>query len=146
MTAARAGTSAARIPVPPETATAVSASVAVEQAVESPVSRHGVFRAAWYAVNILLLLSILGVLWSAAWEYSTRRYLKGFSDAIIPVSSSPVQKIQAILDWMSHSPARATEAPDSYSDDRDPIDTLNYASLLRAVSYTHLTLPTILLV
>jgi hypothetical protein len=73
----------------------------------------------------------MATLWSSAWEYSTRRYLKGFSDAIVPFSTSPTQKIQAILDWMSHTPARIGEAPVSLTDDRDPTDTLNYASLLR---------------
>ncbi len=94
-------------------------------------NRHTVFRTVWLVVNVLLLSSLLAVLWSSAWEYSTRRYLQGFSDAIVPYSSSPTQKIQSILDWMSHAPARLGQAPASLTDDRDPTDTLNYASLLR---------------
>lgn len=89
------------------------------------------FRTIWLAVNVLLLTSLIGVVWSSAWEYSTRRYLKGFSDAIIPYSTSPIQKVEAILDWMSHTPARIGQAPPSLTDDRDPTNTLNYASLLR---------------
>jgi hypothetical protein len=93
--------------------------------------RHTFFRSIWITVNILLLFSLIGVLWSSAWEYSTRRYLKGFSDAIVPFSAPPIQKIQSILAWMSHTPARFSQAPASLSDDRDPTDTLNYDSLLR---------------
>ena len=94
-------------------------------------ARHAFFRSVWIAANILLLLSLIGVLWSSAWEYSTRRYLKGFSDAIVPFSATPMQKTQSILSWMSHTPARLGQAPASLSDDRDPTDTLNYDSLLR---------------
>jgi hypothetical protein len=98
---------------------------------DAPQIHHPVFRSLWYAVNILLLLSIFGVLWSSAWEYSTRRYLKGFSDAIVPFSAPPLQKVQSILTWMSHNPARTGDVPGGVSDDRDPTDTLNYASLLK---------------
>jgi hypothetical protein len=97
----------------------------------SAQSGHVVFRTAWYSVNILLVFSVLAVVWSSAWEYSTRRYLKGFSDAIIPFTAPPVQKVQAILTWMSHTPARFGQAPPADNDDRNPADTLNYASLLR---------------
>jgi Transglutaminase-like superfamily len=92
---------------------------------------HPVFLTFWCAVNSLLILSILLAVYAAGWEYSTRRYLKGFSDAIIPESASPQEKIDAILSWMSHGPSRQQTTPDSSSSDRDPTSTLNYASLLR---------------
>lgn len=91
---------------------------------------HGIFRVTWYGVNILLFAALVGVLWTAAWEYSTECYLRGFSDAVIPFSAAPTRKIEAILHWMGHSPARFDQAPESMADDRDPTDTLNYASLL----------------
>ncbi|MGH9574630.1 MAG: transglutaminase domain-containing protein [Candidatus Acidiferrales bacterium] len=91
---------------------------------------HRIFRVTWYAVNIFLFAALLAVLWAVAREYSTERYLKGFSDAIIPFSAPPTQKVQAILNWMGHTPARFDQAPASMADDRDPTDTLNYASLL----------------
>jgi hypothetical protein len=93
--------------------------------------RHRFFGVVWYVVNILLMLAILLVAYSAVWEYSTRRYLKGFSDAIVPASSSNEEKIEAILRWMSHGPGRIEVSSATVSPDRDPIDTLNYASLLR---------------
>jgi Transglutaminase-like superfamily len=91
--------------------------------------RARIFETFWYCVNILLLLSALFLLYSAGWEYSTRKYLRGFSDAIIPASATPLDKAQTILDWMAHGPDRAP-GPGMISD-RDPSDTLNYRSLLR---------------
>lgn len=73
---------------------------------------------------------MIAALWCSGWEYSTRRYLKGFSDAIVPHTATPVQKIQAILGWISRTQSRFQQAPAAMADDRDPTDTLNYASLL----------------
>jgi Transglutaminase-like superfamily len=91
--------------------------------------RHTVFRAVWLATNVLLLLAILAAAYSVVWEYSTQRYVKGFSDAVIPASGTPEEKIDAILHWMSDGPARRETAPDGSL--RDPTETLNYASLLK---------------
>ena len=93
--------------------------------------RQPVFWAIWFAVNVLLILSILLAAYSAVWEYSTRRYLKGFSDAIVPVSATAEEKIEVILNWMSSGPARLQSGPDDLSQHRDPIEALNYASLLQ---------------
>ena len=65
------------------------------------------------------------------WEYSVRRYLNGFSDAIVPAAGTPELKIEAILSWMKHGPARQAGGPSTLVPDRDPVETLNYASLLR---------------
>jgi hypothetical protein len=64
-------------------------------------------------------------------EYSVRRYLDGFSDAIAPSILPAEPKIQALLDWMRIEPSRAVAAnPDALSQ-RDPYITLNYQQLLR---------------
>lgn len=55
--------------------------------------------------------------------------MKGFADAIIPVSDTPEEKIEAILHWMSNGPARRASAPDGSL--RDPAETLNDATLLK---------------
>jgi hypothetical protein len=93
---------------------------------------HLFFQALWFAVNVLLTLSILMVAYSAVWEYSTRRYLKGFADAVVPASATAEQKTEAILHWMSNGPARLESGPDAVSSTRDPVETLNYVALLQA--------------
>jgi hypothetical protein len=94
-------------------------------------NRHPVFRAIWFAGNVLLILAIVLVVYSTGWEYSTRRYLKGFSDAVVPASARSEDKVQAILRWMRGGPARIQDDPVSFSEARDPVETLNYAALLR---------------
>ena len=93
-------------------------------------SRHPLFRLIWWASNLLLILALCLAVYSLLWEYSTRRYLKGFSDAIVPATSSTEAKIEAILNWMSYGPARSAGSS-SISRDRDPTDTLNFTSLLQ---------------
>jgi hypothetical protein len=95
------------------------------------MNRHFFFRFSWYVINALLVISTLLAIYSIGWEYSTRRYLKGFSDAIIPVSGSPEEKVEAILNWMSHGPSRLEAGPNALSPDRDPTETLNYNALLQ---------------
>lgn len=95
------------------------------------VQRHSIFQAAWYLVNSLLVVATLLAIYSTSWEYSTRRYLKGFSDAIIPAAAPAEEKIEAILTWMAHGPARQTASPSALASNRDPTDTLNVEALLR---------------
>ena len=78
-------TKPARFSIAKETSAGLIPSVAADD-------RHRFFGVVWYVVNILLILAILLVAYSAAWEYSTRRYLKGFSDAIVPASSLDEEK------------------------------------------------------
>jgi hypothetical protein len=95
------------------------------------MKQHAIFRIAWWSVNLLLAASLVALLFAGGWEYSVRRYLKGFSDAIVPVMVSPEQKIEAILDWMRNGPSRAsTTNPDALAR-RDPENTLNYQQLLQ---------------
>jgi Transglutaminase-like superfamily len=112
-------------------------STAQEGSLHEPLSVHprkpgvALFRTVWYAGNVLLILAILLAGYSAVWEYSTRKYLKGFSDAIVPVAAPTDEKAEAILRWMANGPTRRQHGPDPSSPDRDPTDTLNYTSLLR---------------
>jgi len=91
---------------------------------------HRILRACWPVVNVLLLVSIAAVLFSLGWEFSTRSYLKGFSDAIIPASEGPEQKVEAILQWMAHGPARRDSPDPGALAARNPEETLNIQSLL----------------
>jgi hypothetical protein len=41
------------------------------------------FRSVWWLSNILLIIALLVTMRSEVWEFSTRKCLKGFSDAIV---------------------------------------------------------------
>lgn len=96
---------------------------------ELPKDSHHLFWLLLKVTDFLSLIAVLVVLYCAAWEYSTQRYVDAFSDAIVPVGGTPQQKIQSILDWMAHPPARFISG--GTPNDRDPIDTLNYKALLQ---------------
>lgn len=88
------------------------------------------FRVTWWTANILLAVAIIALVYSAGWEYSVRRYLKGFSDAVIPAMSTPTQKVESILLWMKSGPPRPLANHPAELSSRDPETTLNYQQLL----------------
>lgn len=93
---------------------------------------HRLFRTAWWSINLLLLLSVVTLLYSCGWEYSVRRYLDGFSDAIVPAwLPSEEKKAEALLTWMRAEPTRAVAEDPTVLPTRDPQFTLNYQQLLR---------------
>jgi hypothetical protein len=96
----------------------------------SAMKKESIIQTASFSINVLLISSVLLSLFGLAWEYSTRRYLSGFSNAVLPYASSPEKKVAAILAWMEQGPARETEYYSDDSQNRDPIDTLNYKELL----------------
>lgn len=121
----------APIDTPPETRAHASAKIRDSSAsLAAPRGRERTFWALWRVCSALLILSVILLAYSAIWEFSTRRYLKGFSDAIVPANSEPAVKIQAILSWMSGPAAKDTD-PSAVNNDRDPEDTLNYTTLLQ---------------
>ena len=91
---------------------------------------HPLFRLVWRTVNLLLAAAVVSSLYAGIREYSVRRYLKGFSDAVIPEAAAPEQKVQAILSWMQSGPARYVAADPDVLSGRDPENTLNYRQLL----------------
>ena len=95
-----------------------------------PTGRHTFFRGIWWGTNVLLLFAVIAVIYSGGWEYSVRRYLDGFSDAIIPDSEPAEKQVEAILDWMRKGPPRLIAADPSVLSGRDPQTTLNYQQLL----------------
>jgi hypothetical protein len=95
-----------------------------------PTTRHRIFRAAWWSSNLLLATAAVSLVYAGVWEVSVRRYLKGFSDAIVPISAPPEQKTEAILDWMRSGTPRSVAADPSALSTRNPESTLNYQQLL----------------
>ena len=53
------------------------------------MKKHPIIRSCWFAVNALLLVSVAAGLLNLGWEFSTRSYLEGLADAIIPASDVP---------------------------------------------------------
>ena len=89
-----------------------------------------IFRVIWRGANVALLASLLALVYTAGWEYSVRRYLTGFDEAIIPTNAAPEQRVDAILHWMREGPPRSAEPTPSGLAIRDPETTLNYHQLL----------------
>jgi hypothetical protein len=94
------------------------------------MKKESIFQAVNFSFNILLISSVLLSLFGLGWEYSTRWYLSGFSNAVLPYSTTPEKKVTAILTWMEQGPARQAEYYSDDGENRDPVDTLNYKELL----------------
>ena len=95
-----------------------------------PTRPHRVFRAAWWGSNFLLAVAFVALVYSGGREYSVRRYLDGYSDAIVPNSLPADQKVEAILGWMRSESSRIVAADPGALARRDPEVTLNYQQLL----------------
>jgi hypothetical protein len=76
------------------------------------------------------MAAMVSLVYAGGWEISLRRYLRGFSDAIVPVTATPAQKTEAILGWMRSGPPRLVAADPSVLSPRDPETTLNFQQLL----------------
>jgi hypothetical protein len=94
-------------------------------------SRHPIFRAVWWSSNVLLAAALLVLAYAGVWEFSVRRYLDGFSDAIVPSFVPAQQRVEAILSWMRSGSTRATTENSATLAARDPQTTLNYQQLLK---------------
>lgn len=79
---------------------------------------------------MLLGLALLSLIYAGGWELSVRQYLKGFSDAIVPLAAAPEQKTEAILAWMRTGAPRTAAVDPTTLSQRDPETTLNYQQLL----------------
>lgn len=95
------------------------------------MKRPAWFRAAWHGVNLAVFVFMLVLVYGTVREYSTREYLRGFADAVVPSSATTEQKVEAILAWMQRGPARRTTADPAGLSLRDPEETLNYQQLLQ---------------
>lgn len=93
-------------------------------------TKHLIFRVVWRGVNLLLVAVMFSAVYAGVREYSVRRYLDGFSDAIVPNSLPEEQKLEAILNWMRAEPSRAVAMDPESLAKRDPEVTLTYSQLL----------------
>jgi hypothetical protein len=81
-------------------------------------------------MNLLLAIVVVSSIYAGVREYSVRRYLDGFSDAIVPNSLPEEEKLEAILSWMRAEPSRAVSDNPEALAKRDPETTLTYSQLL----------------
>ena len=88
------------------------------------------FRLIWWFSNLLLAAALVSTVWAGIRELSVRRYLRGFSDAVVPEASTAREKVEAILAWMQNGPPRLETTGQTKVSPRDPQDTLNYRQLL----------------
>lgn len=95
------------------------------------MTSHPIFRWFWRFTNLVILVAVVVLGYGLIWEYSTRKYLEGFADAVVPLSATPEEKVDAILAWMEHGPKRRSRESSQDVSLRDPHDTLNYQELLR---------------
>jgi hypothetical protein len=98
--------------------------------------RHTISTNSWpfivgrYSGGLTLFAATILLLYGLVWDYSTRRYISGFSDAIVPLQGSPEQKSLALLAWLRDEPERKDRFMDQ-STTRDPVGIVQDARLLR---------------
>lgn len=93
-------------------------------------NRHLLFRAMWWATNLLFCAAVAALIYSSFREYAVRLYLDGFSDAIVPNDAPTDEKVEAILKWMRDGSTRLPGTEAKGLSLRDPEVTLNYKQLL----------------
>lgn len=81
--------------------------------------------------NVLMVGAFALALYGLGWNYSTHRYLEGFADAIVPLNGSPLEKSEALLNWLSHEPERSDLAVNGTASLRDPVRIVQNAGLLK---------------
>jgi hypothetical protein len=79
-----------------------------------------------------LVIFTLGLfIYGVALTYSTRRYLKGFSDAIVPLDGSAEMKTEALLRWFRDEPQRLNTHVEGAGMLRDPVTIVQNRQLLK---------------
>jgi hypothetical protein len=101
-----------------------------EESAKTGLKPHLQFRVIWWISNLLLAVALVSTAYSGLWEMSVRRYLRGFSDAIVPAATTSHQKVEAILQWMLNGPPRQRSANVQLLSAHNPEDTLNYQDLM----------------
>jgi hypothetical protein len=99
-----------------------------------PLFQGGGMMVVQIGFQLVILGAIALLAFGIAWNFSTRRYLKGFADAIIPLEGSPKEKTEALADWFRHEPQRnnfPTSGSAGLLHDRDPVNIVQNARLLK---------------
>jgi len=101
---------------------------------DSPAGPTGFETLAKLAIELIILGGLALFAYSLVWNFSTRRYLKGFTDAIVPLAGSSEEKTEALVEWFHDEPPRidhpVTESTEQIHD-RDPVNIVKSARLLK---------------
>jgi hypothetical protein len=92
---------------------------------------HPIFFLLWRLVNVGVILFALLLPLTAAWEFFTRQYVKGFASAIVVPGSGPEARVTAIMSWMGNNSVRSGTNDTDLVTVRDPENTLTSGKLLR---------------
>ena len=101
---------------------------------DSPTVRVGPLTLARLASKVITILALVLFVCGLAWNFSTRRYLTGFADAIIPLTGTQEEKTEALVEWFHHEPRRNIShatGPSDLMDDRDPVNIVQSTRLLK---------------
>jgi hypothetical protein len=96
-----------------------------------PAVSHRGFNLARYATGALVVFAFGLFVYGLAWNYATRRYLRGFSDAIIPLDASAEMKTEALLRWFREEPKRLDTSVEGAGQLRDPVTIVQNKQLLK---------------
>jgi hypothetical protein len=67
-------------------------------------------------------VALLCTIGTGAREYSVRKYLSGFSEAVVPEAAAAREKVEAVLAWMSNGPPRLEANDGKILSPHDPTD------------------------
>jgi hypothetical protein len=98
---------------------------------KSPAGSHRCFTLARFATGALVIFALGLFIYGLAWNYSTRRYLRGFADAIIPLDDTAEKKTEALLRWFRDEPQRLDTAVEGAGQLRDPVTIVQNKQLLK---------------
>ena len=99
--------------------------------VRPPGKSHRWFAGIHFATRALAVFAICLLVYGLLWNYATRRYLKGFSDAIVPLQGTQEQRTEALLAWFRHEPRRLNTGVQGEVSLRDPVIIVQNERLLK---------------
>ncbi len=96
-----------------------------------PLDSHRWLTLGHLATRALVIFAVGLFVYGLVWNLSTRRYLKGFSDAIVPLEGSEQERTEALLRWFRHEPQRLEGPGAGIGSTRDTVIIVRNARLLK---------------
>jgi hypothetical protein len=96
-----------------------------------PRDSHPWFTSIHVATRALVIFAFCLLVYGLVWNYATRRYLKGFSDAIVPLQGTAEQRTEGLLAWFRHEPPRLNTGVQGEVSLRNPVVIVQNEHLLK---------------